>query len=179
MIDLLPPSAPHHHKPGWFLALGIIYIVAGVLAVASPLVVTLFSVLFFGILLMIAGFASLIHAFSTRGWEGFAVQLLAGVLAAVMGFLLIADAGAGALVITLILASYFLVSGMFRLGFAISHTGLHHRSSLLFSGAVSLLLGILITVHWPSSVLWVIGTFIGVDLIFYGFSLIGLFRLTR
>jgi uncharacterized membrane protein HdeD (DUF308 family) len=159
--------------------LGIIYIIAGLVAVASPLVVTLFSVFFFGILLMIAGFAALIHSFSVRGWEGFAVQLLAGVLAAVTGFLLIADAASGALVITLILAIYFLVSGMFRLGFAISHNNLHHRGWLIFSGSVSMFLGILITVHWPSSALWVIGTFIGVDLIFYGFSLVGLFRLTR
>lgn len=179
MTDELSPSAPHHHRPGWFLVLGIIYIVAGVLAVASPLLVTLISVFFFGILLMIAGFASLIHAFSVSRWEGFAVQLLAGVLAAVMGFLLVADSASGALVITLILAVYFLVSGMFRFGFAISHPTLHHRGWLLFSGAISLLLGILIVAHWPSSALWVIGTFIGIDLIFYGFSLVGLFRLTR
>jgi uncharacterized membrane protein HdeD (DUF308 family) len=178
MSDLLP-SAPHHHRPVLFLVLGIIYIVVGVLAVGSPLLVTLFSVFFFGVLLMIAGFATLIHAFSVRGWEGFAVQLLAGILAAVMGFLLIADSASGALVITLILATYFLVSGMFRLGFAISHRNLHHRGWLMFGGAVSLVLGLLILAHWPSSALWVIGTFIGIDLIFYGFSLVGLFRLTR
>ena len=159
--------------------LGIIYIVAGVLAVASPLIVTLFSVFFFGILLMIAGFAALIHAFTVRRWEGFAVQLLGGILAAMMGFMLIADAAAGAAVITLILAFYFLVSGLFRFGFAISNPTLHHRGWLLFSGTISLLLGILIAIHWPSSALWVIGTFIGIDLIFYGFSLVGLFRLTR
>jgi uncharacterized membrane protein HdeD (DUF308 family) len=179
MTDQLSPSAPHHHRPVWFLVLGMIYIIAGVLAVASPLVVTLLSVVFFGVLLMVAGFAAIIHAFSVRGWEGFAVQLLAGIMAAVMGFLLVADATSGALVITLILASYFLVSSMFRLGFAISHKNLHHRGWLLFSGAVSLLLGILVLAHWPSSAFWVIGTFIGIDLIFYGLSLVGLFRLTR
>ncbi|HUB66971.1 MAG TPA: HdeD family acid-resistance protein [Candidatus Methylacidiphilales bacterium] len=179
MSEELSPSAPHHHRPVWFLVLGIIYIVAGLLAVASPLLVTLFSVFFFGILLMIAGFAAIIHAFSVNGWEGFAVQLLAGVMAAVAGFLLVADATSGALVITLILASYFLVSGLFRLGFAISHKNLHHRGWLLFSGTISFLLGILVLAHLPSSALWVIGTFIGIDLIFYGFSLVGLFRLTR
>jgi uncharacterized membrane protein HdeD (DUF308 family) len=179
MTDPLHPSAPHHHRPVWFLILGIIYILAGFVALTSPWVVTIYSVFFFGILLLIAGFAALIHAFSVRGWEGFAVQLLAGVLAVVMGFLLVADATAGALVITLILASYFLISGMFRFGFAISLPTLHHRGWLLFSGAISLILGMLIVGHWPSSALWVIGTFIGIDLVFYGFSLVGLFRLTR
>ena len=87
---------------------------------------------------------------------------------------MIADAAAGAAVITLILASYFLVSGLFRLGFAISHPRLGHRGALLLSGVVTLLLGVLITIHWPSSALWVIGTFVGIDLIFYGLSLISL-----
>jgi len=152
----------------------VAYVFFGIVAVMSPLVVTLISVLFFGVLLMISGLATLIHSFWTRRWDGFALQLLAGTLAAVMGFLLIADAGAGAAVITIILGSYFLVSGIFRLAFALFHPQLHHRGSLLLSGAITLILGILITVHWPSSSLWVIGTFVGVDLIFYGFSLITL-----
>ena len=93
-----------------------------------------------------------------------------------MGILLIFDAAAGAVVITLIMATYFLVGGLFRAGFGISHPALAHRSSLIFSGAIGILLGILILVHWPSSGLWVIGTFIGIDLIFYGLSLISASR---
>ncbi len=172
--DLATP--PPHHKSGWFLALGILYVVAGAIAVLSPLVVTLASVFFFGAVLFIAGVAGLVHSFWTRGWERFAVQLLAGVLASIMGFLLMADCAQGAAVITLILASYFLVGGMFRLGFALSHPGMLHRGALVFSGLVTLLLGILIIVHWPSSGLWVIGTFIGIDLIIYGFSFIALYN---
>ena len=171
-MTLETPAVPQ--KPGWFLFLGVAYVFAGVVAVMSPLVVTLFSVLFFGVLLLIAGIVTLIHAFWTRHWAGIALQLLAGTLSAVMGFLLIADAGAGAAVITIILASYFLVSGMFRLCFALFHSHLHHRGSLIISGLITLALGILITIHWPSSALWVIGTFVGIDLIFYGFSLITL-----
>ncbi len=170
------PVLPPPHKSGWFLLLGIIYIFGGIIAIGSPLVITLLSVLFFGVLLIIAGATGLIHAFWARGWDGFAVQLLAGILASVMGFLLIADAAAGAAVITIILATYFLISGMFRLGFALTHPTLPHRGSLLFSGAITLLLGIFITIHWPNSALWVIGTFIGVDLIFYGLSMISLAR---
>jgi uncharacterized membrane protein HdeD (DUF308 family) len=163
-------------KPGWFLFLGIVYILAGILAILSPAIVTLFAVTFLGALMIVAGVATLIHAFWTHRWDGFAVQLLAGILASVAGFLLITDAAAGALVITLILASYFLVSGCFRLGFGIMRASLHHRGALILSGLVTLLLGILIAVHWPNSSLWVIGTFIGIDLLFYGFSLITLAR---
>jgi uncharacterized membrane protein HdeD (DUF308 family) len=169
-------ESPVPHKPGWFLFLGIVYVVAGILAIASPVFVTLLSVVFFGTILLIAGAATLIHAFWTHRWDGFAVQLLAGILGSVAGFLLITDAAAGAAVITLILASYFLVSGFFRLGFGVMRASLHHRTALIVSGLVTLLLGVLIAVHWPSSALWVIGTFVGIDLIFYGFSLITLAR---
>jgi len=169
-------NSPIPHKPGWFLFLGIVYVFAGILAILTPEVVTLLSVVFFGVLLLVAGIATLIHAFWTHHWDGFAVQLLAGILASVAGFLLISDAAAGAAVITIILAAYFLVSGFFRLGFGIMRASLHHRTALILSGAITLLLGVLIAVHWPSSSLWVIGTFVGIDLIFYGFSLITLAR---
>ncbi len=89
-----------------------------------------------------------------------------------MGMLLIFDTASGVIVITLIMATYFLVGGFFKTGFAISHPALGHRGALIFSGAISILLGILILAHWPSSSAWVIGTFIGIDLIFYGFSLL-------
>jgi uncharacterized membrane protein HdeD (DUF308 family) len=169
-------DSPVPHKPGWFLFLGIVYVLAGLMAIVTPVFVTLLSVVFFGTVLLIAGIATLIHAFWTHRWDGFAVQLLAGILASVAGFLLITDAAAGAAAITIILASYFLVSGLFRLGYGVMRASQHHRAALIVSGLVTLLLGVLIAVHWPSSSLWVIGTFVGVDLIFYGFSLITLAR---
>jgi uncharacterized membrane protein HdeD (DUF308 family) len=160
------------HVSRWSLFLGVIYILVGMMAIAVPMVVTLSFIFFSGILLTAAGVAGLIHAFWVRGWAGFAVQLLAGVLATCMGILLIYDSAAGAMVVTLIVATYLLVGGFFKAGFAISHPTLGHRSALIFSGAISILLGVLILAHWPISGLWVIGTFIGVDLIFYGFSMI-------
>ncbi len=160
----------------WSLVFAVLYIVAGVIAIATPLFVTLFAISFLGVLLTVSGLAGLVHAFYHRGWGGFAVQLLAAILATVMGILLMVDAGAGALVITLIMAVYFLIGGCFKTSFAISHPQLVHRGSLIFSGVISVLLGILIIVHWPSSALWVIGTFIGIDLIFYGFALLSASR---
>jgi uncharacterized membrane protein HdeD (DUF308 family) len=169
-------ASPVPHKPGWFLFLGIVYIFAGAVAIITPEIVTLLSVVFFGVILLISGIATLIHAFWTHRWEGFAMQLLAGILALVTGFLLITDAAAGAAVFTIVLATFFLVSGLFRLGYGLMRASRHHRAALIVSGLVTLLLGILIAIHWPNSSMWVIGTFVGVDLIFYGFSLITLAR---
>jgi len=169
-------ASPVPHKPGWFLFLGIAYIFAGAVAIITPEIVTLASVFFFGVLLMIAGAATFIHAFWTHRWDGFAMNLLAGILALVTGFLLVNDAAAGAAVFTIVLAVFFLVSGLFRLSYGLMRASQHHRAALIISGLVTLLLGILIAVHWPGSAFWVIGTFIGVDLIFYGFSLIAAAR---
>jgi len=156
----------------WSLLLGVVYILVGMMAVAVPMIVTLSFILFSGFLLTAAGVAGLIHAFWVRGWAGFTIQLIAGCLATIMGILLIYDSAAGAMVVTLIVAFYLLVGGFFKTGFAISRPGLGHRGALIFSGIISILLGVLILAHWPISGLWVIGTFIGIDLIFYGFSMI-------
>jgi len=156
----------------WSLFLGVIYILIGAMAITVPLLFTFSFILFAGFFLTAAGIAGLIHAFWVRGWSGFAVQLLAGGLATIMGLLLIYDWKASADAITLIVGVYLLVGGFFKAGFAITHPQLGHRGALIFSGAISILLGFLILAHWPFSSLWVIGTFIGVDLIFYGFSMI-------
>ncbi len=71
-----------HPKPGWLLVLGILYVLAGLLALISPMIVALFSIVFLGALLMVSGLVTVIHSFWTHGWDGFAVQLLTGILAA-------------------------------------------------------------------------------------------------
>src|ERR1700761_8749199 len=109
MADALPVP----HKPGWFLFLGIAYIFAGAVAIITPEVVTLASVFFFGALLMVAGAATIVHAFWTHRWDGFAMHLLAGILALVTGFLLINDAPAGAAGFTIVLGGVFLRRGLF------------------------------------------------------------------
>ena len=112
------------HVSRWSLFLGVIYILVGVMAIMEPIVVTVSFIFISGILLTAAGIAGLIHAFWVRGWAGFAVQLLAGVLGTCMGILLIFDSAASAIVITLIVATYLLVGGFFKAGFAIAHPGL-------------------------------------------------------
>jgi len=157
------------HNWGWFLGLGAILIVAGTIALGSSVLATLVYVIFYGWLLLIIGVIEAVQAFWQRKWGGILVHLLGGILAAVVGLIIVANPGAGALVLTLILAVFFMVTGLFRIMAALMMR-FPHWGWLLVSGVITLALGIFIWRQWPVSGLWVIGLFIGIDMIFVGWS---------
>ena len=155
------------------LLLGIAMIVLGTLGIFASVIFTIASVVFFGWLLLLGGAVLTVHAFSASRWSGFFLQLLSGVLYLLVGWTLITRPVPGAVALTLIYAISLVVQGVFRLGAALA-TRMDGRGSLLLSGAITLLLGILIWNQWPSSGLWVIGLFLGIDLLFYGWWLVSL-----
>ncbi|MGA8571444.1 MAG: HdeD family acid-resistance protein [Desulfobaccales bacterium] len=154
---------------GWLLALGIISIVLGILALGSSVFFTIASMIFFGWILLIMGILELVYSFWQRHWGGFFLHLLNGILASVVGVIMIGNPAASALFLTLMLAMFFMVAGLFRI---ITSLAMRFPSWgwRLFNGIISLLLGILLWVQWPWSGLWAIGMFIGVDLIFSGWG---------
>ena len=156
---------------GWFLALGILLIVAGSLAIIYDVAATLLSVLFFGWLLIIAGAFEAIQAFWQPKWGGLFLHLMVGILAVVVGFHLVSSPAAGALVLTLIMAIYFMVIGIFRIVTAI-WVRFPNWGWVFLSGVITFVLGVLIKSQWPMSGLWIIGLFIGIDFIFSGWSYI-------
>ncbi len=160
-------------RTGWFVALGVALIVLGVLAIWMAVATTLISVMIFGWLLLIGGFVETIHAFWVRPWSGLLLQLLIGILNIVVGFLMLANPGASALALTLLLAAFFFVGGLFRIILAFSNH-FPNRNWALFSGVVNILLGVLIWLQWPASAFWVIGLFIGIDLLITGWWFVAL-----
>ena len=154
---------------GWFLTLGIILIVFGTIALGSSVFVTMASVFFFGWLLLLMGIIEAVQAFWQRKWGGLLLHLLSDILTGVVGLILVANPGAGALVLTLILAMFFIVAGLFRILAALTMR-FPYWGWLLLSGIITLVLGLLIWRQWPLSGLWVIGLFIGIDMIFSGWS---------
>ncbi|WP_036279282.1 HdeD family acid-resistance protein [Methylocystis sp. ATCC 49242] len=159
---------------GWTLALGIAIGALGILALIRARAATQIAVGFFGALLVTSAVAILFFDISVAGlWSGFFVHVLSAALVGIVGVMLLTRPLVGAQAITLLLAFYFLVSGLTTIGFAISA----HVDGLwiyLAQGAVSLFLGALLLVGWPFTGNWVIGTFIGVDLLFKGMSIIAL-----
>jgi uncharacterized membrane protein HdeD (DUF308 family) len=158
---------------GWFLVIGIIAMCLGVFALGAVGLVTLTSVVVFGWVLMFGGVVQAIHAFRVRVGEGFFLYLLSGILRFVVGILLVSRPLLGAASITLLLAAYFLVAGCVRIVYSL-YSRFQGWGWVLLNGVVTLVLGLLIVNEWPSSAFWVIGLFVGIDLLFDGWAMIGL-----
>lgn len=158
-------------KSLWFIGLGVLLIVLGTLAVGASVFTTLATVSFIGWLMIFAGFAEGLHAFANRAWEGFFLDLLLGTLYGVTGCMIVANPGATAVALTLLISVFLIFGGVSRIIVAIMY-GFPNRGWLFLNGVIALLLGISIAQSWPVSGLWVIGMFVGVDLICNGWSLV-------
>lgn len=153
----------------WFLCLGVALIIIGTLAIGSAELMTMVSVILLGWLLIFGGVFEVIHGIARRRWGGFFINLMGGALYTVTGLLMISHPGVAAATLTLLIAMLLIVGGTFRIFVAFS-TPMHHRGWLILNGAISLFLGFSIMSSWPVSGLWVIGLFIGIDMIFDGWT---------
>lgn len=154
---------------GWFLALGIGLLVLGLLAIFKSVKATVVSMYFFGWLFLIAAVLQTIHALLVGRWSGLFLHVLGIILFAVIGLLLLRHPLASAEVLTLLMAAYFVVLGVFQ----IVATWIMHLPSWqwpVLDGIVTLILGVLILAQWPASGLWIIGLFIGIALLVRGIT---------
>ncbi len=154
---------------GWILALGIILIVVGTIAVAMPLVSTLASAFAFGVLLLVGGIAQLVGVFWTRDWSGFFLSLLMGVLYLVLGVMFLRHPGEALIAMTLLLACALMVSGLFRIIGSLMYR-FPFWGWTLAGGVINLLLGIYIYSQWPFDSFLIPGLFVGIDMIFTGWT---------
>jgi uncharacterized membrane protein HdeD (DUF308 family) len=160
-----------HENWKWVLASGIAFVVFGAIALAYSVLVTLASVFVFGWLLVFGGVFEAVHAFKNARWGGFLLELLTSILYVVVGVLMVVNPGVGAVSLTLLMAAFFRVGGIFRI-VAAAALRPPRWGWLVTSGLITLLLGILIWMEWPVSGLWVIGLFLGIDMLFTGTWLI-------
>jgi uncharacterized membrane protein HdeD (DUF308 family) len=172
--------APLCAKCGWIIALGVIYSIAGFIALGSVMMATVASVYVVGIMMVIAGVAEVINAFQVRTWGRFLFWLLLGALYIVGGFAAFANPLLAAALLTLVLAAALIVSGGTRIALAFGMRGVGPWLWVALSGAITLLLGLVILTHWPVSSLYILGLFLGIDLLLVGSSWIGIgLRLRR
>src|SRR5215468_10224298 len=161
------------HNWGWFLAFGIVLVLIGFLAIARAVAATVVSMLFFGWLLVIAAGIEIVQAIMVGKWVGLYHHWLGAILFGVLGALIVWRPLVSAEIVTLLMGAFFLVAGLFQLitPFVVSlpEWGWH-----VLNGVITLVLGILILAQWPVSALWVIGLFVGIELIFNGGAWIAL-----
>lgn len=167
-------TAPLRAKWGWILALGIVYVLAGFVALGSVVMATVASVLIVGVMMIVAGIAEIINAFQLKGWGRFLVWLLLGALYIVAGFITFENPLFAAAILTLLLGASLVASGIVRIILAFSMKREQPWIWLLLSSVVTLLLGLLILAHWPVSSVYVLGIFLGIDLVMAGTGWIAL-----
>jgi uncharacterized membrane protein HdeD (DUF308 family) len=166
--------APLRAKSGWIVALGVVYVIAGVIALGSVVFATVVSVFIVGVMMLIAGVAEVFNAFQIKTWGKFFLWLLLGALYIVAGFVTFENPLLAAAVLTLVLGFSLLASGVMRIVLAFSMKEEMPWIWVAVSGVITLLLGLIILAHWPVSSLYILGLFLGIDLVIAGVGWIGI-----
>ena len=155
---------------GWFIAIGVLFIVLGIFAIAEPFAAGLGVTLLVGWLLVIGAVAHFIAAFKGSGAKHVVLQLLVGIVYLIGGLYFLTHTIMGVGTLTLLLSGVILAEGVLEILAYFRLRNMHAASWLLINGVVTLLLGGLIWFHWPSSSVWAIGTLVGVNLLMTGIS---------
>jgi uncharacterized membrane protein HdeD (DUF308 family) len=156
----------------WLFLYGVVLTVCGACAIIFPpltLLLSLSAVVVLGIVLMIAGVITIITSLWAGKWSGTMVQLLVGVLYLVIGFMISDKPLASAETMTLFIAAFCMVAGIFRTVSALSLRYPFWGWSLL-NGMITMLLGLIIYRQFPYSAAWVLGLLVGLELFFHGWT---------
>jgi len=156
---------------GWFMVLGVALTVLGVSCAAFAVTATVATVLVFGWLLLISAAFQTLHAFRTGTWSGAVLNLLSALFRGVTGFLLIRFPFMGAEALTVVLASFLIVTGLFR-AIGSATVRLPRWGWAAFSGVITAVLGFVLLAQMPLAGIWFIGFALGVDFIFDGITTI-------
>jgi len=153
---------------GWSIGLSILLIVAGILAIVMPPAAGIAVLVMVAWLLMFSGAVHLVFAWHTRTAGGMIWELLLGILYIFVGIYVLLHPVAGLATLTLFLAVYLFLEGVLELVLSFRLRPLPGSNWLLFDGIITLILAILIWRSWPSSTEWVIGTLVGISMLFSG-----------
>ena len=153
----------------WYLLLGIALVILGILAIIFSVTSTLISIIYLGVFFVIFGIFEAAQALKTSKWSNFFLHLFLSILYIVGGIFMITNPHLNAVSLTLVMAIFFVISGIFRIVYALA-SDIPHKGWLVFNGIVTVILGGMIWYEWPYSGLWVIGTLVGVDAIFTGWT---------
>ena len=158
------------HASTWSIVWGVLLIVTGMLAIGAPFLAAVAVTALIGWLIVFAGIVHLAIAFHSHGAGSVIWKLLVGLAYVCFGLYVIMHPVIGLASLTLILASLFLIEGILQVILFFKMRSLQGSSWMLIDGVITLLLGLLIYVQWPSSSAWAIGTLVGISMIMSGVS---------
>ncbi len=157
---------------GWILALGVIYIIMGLVIAGSPMAATLAIEIFLGFILIVGGIISVVGSFFTGNWKKLVLILLSGILYLVVGVMLLKNHMAGVLTLTILLAAFLLVEGFFKIIHSFQMKPAANWGWLLVSGIASVILGVMIWGEFPQSSAFIIGLLVGIYFLINGISMV-------
>jgi uncharacterized membrane protein HdeD (DUF308 family) len=169
-----------HKNWGWFLVWGIALIIFGVIAISIATFTSLALIITLGILIIISGVVFVIDTFKVwwHKWNGFFPTLIIAILYLVVGIMLLTHPVLGAMSLTLLLGSFYIILGIFRIISSVT-LKLPRWGWVLVNGIITLILGLLIVAHWPMWSLFILGLFVGIDMVVTGWTYIMLAMAAR
>ena len=157
---------------GWIMVGGVLLVILGIIGLSMEFTMTIISVLFFGIMVVIGGAIILLNTFQAQGWKSKLWHMLIGLLYIAAGIVMINDPAGSAVWFTLFIAAYLLVVGFLRILTSFQMRGVSGWGWTLAAGIAAVILGVMIFAKWPVSGLWAIGLFVSIDLLMQGISMI-------
>jgi uncharacterized membrane protein HdeD (DUF308 family) len=165
------PAVIAEHRT-WFMVLGVVLLLLGVLAIIFPFATTIAAKVALGWLFLIGGVVQIIQSFSTQKWSGFILNLIIGVLYLLAGAWLAFFPLTGIITLTIFLAALFIVNGVLEIGMGFR---LRDRSGwfwMLLSGIIGVILGVWLFIGLPETATWAIGLVVGINLVTSGLAYI-------
>jgi len=155
-----------------FLAEGIFFIFLGLCAIVIPQVFTVATVIFLGWILLFGGIVQVGRSFMFSSMPGFGWWLFMGILQIIIGYLFITRPVAGAVTLTMLLTVFFALEGIAKISIALMMRPLANWGLILFSGLTALIFALVILISWSESAQWLLGLFLGINMLFLGWSMV-------
>jgi uncharacterized membrane protein HdeD (DUF308 family) len=153
---------------------GVLLIILGIMAISAPFLAAVAVNAVIAWLIIVAGIVHLVLSFHAHGAGSVIWRVLVGLAYLAFGGYMIVHPVVGVASLTLVLASLFVIEGVLNLMLYAKMRHLHGASWVLIDGIITLLLGLMIYMQWPSSSIWAIGLLVGVSLMISGATRIGL-----
>lgn len=151
----------------------VLFILLGIIGIVIPQFFTIGLELLVGCLLIGGGIIQLIRLFQDKDAPGFWGTFFGAIFSLILGALFLIYPVAGVLSLTYLLILYFLLDGFAKIYFSMQLKSFQNWGWILFSGLLSLALAVLIITGLPGSATWVLGLLVGINMLFFGFSLFG------
>jgi uncharacterized membrane protein HdeD (DUF308 family) len=160
------------HRWGWFVALGALAVCFGLAALVMVIGATIATVYTIAVFMIIAGGSEIVVGVGAKTWGRAFLWIVAGIFYLVAGAFALAQPGHAAVILTLMLGISLVATGITRIYIG-SHLHTHARTMVILGGVVTLVVGVLVIIGWPNNSFIILGTLLGVDLLFTGVTWIG------